>query len=82
MSRTAGLPSRTTFLNLDSEDLAISRKNDRTWAESLDSVERFRLTPMDFGLDTSAERALATWGVAPDERTRNSVTNPYLTALS
>ena len=32
-------------------DLAISRKNDRTWAESLDSVERFRLTPMDFGLD-------------------------------
>ncbi|CAJ1457923.1 unnamed protein product, partial [Effrenium voratum] len=32
-------------------DLAISRKNDRTWAETLDSAERFRLTPMDFGLD-------------------------------
>ncbi|CAE7223281.1 spoVK [Symbiodinium microadriaticum] len=32
-------------------DLAISRKNDRTWADSLDSAERFRLTPMDFGLD-------------------------------
>ncbi|CAE7721309.1 spoVK, partial [Symbiodinium pilosum] len=32
-------------------DLAISRKNDRTWADSLDSSERFRLTPMDFGLD-------------------------------
>lgn len=32
-------------------DLAISRKNDRTWQESLDSAERFRLTPMDFGLD-------------------------------
>ena len=33
------------------EDLAISRKNDRTWQESLDSAERFRLTPMDFGLE-------------------------------
>jgi len=32
-------------------DLAISRKNDRTWMESLDSAERFRLTPTDFGLD-------------------------------
>lgn len=32
-------------------DLAISRKNDRTWADDLNSEERFRLTPTDFGLD-------------------------------
>eukprot|EP00931_Biecheleriopsis_adriatica_P119606 TRINITY_DN9482_c0_g1_i1.p1 TRINITY_DN9482_c0_g1~~TRINITY_DN9482_c0_g1_i1.p1 ORF type:complete len:1700 (-),score=447.62 TRINITY_DN9482_c0_g1_i1:54-5153(-) len=42
---------KNAHLAKDVLDLAISRKNDRTWDESLDSVERFRLTPMDFGLD-------------------------------
>eukprot|EP00928_Gymnodinium_smaydae_P088713 TRINITY_DN72776_c0_g1_i1.p1 TRINITY_DN72776_c0_g1~~TRINITY_DN72776_c0_g1_i1.p1 ORF type:complete len:1670 (+),score=274.26 TRINITY_DN72776_c0_g1_i1:66-5075(+) len=64
-------------------DLAISRKNDRTWAETLDSEERFRLTPTDFGLDvlTAEQRerrlqeiqdevaSLVGWGSADDAGT-------------
>jgi len=42
---------KNAHLAKDILDLAISRKNDRTWTESLDSRERFRLTPADFGLD-------------------------------
>ncbi|CAE8651382.1 unnamed protein product, partial [Polarella glacialis] len=45
------IKEKNGHLARDVLDLAISRKNDRTWAESLDSAERFRLTPTDFGLD-------------------------------
>eukprot|EP00929_Paragymnodinium_shiwhaense_P059543 TRINITY_DN29823_c0_g1_i1.p1 TRINITY_DN29823_c0_g1~~TRINITY_DN29823_c0_g1_i1.p1 ORF type:complete len:1556 (+),score=419.81 TRINITY_DN29823_c0_g1_i1:134-4801(+) len=46
---------KNSHLAKDVLDLAISRKNDRTWQESLDSEERFRLTPLDFGLDVLTE---------------------------
>eukprot|EP00927_Polykrikos_kofoidii_P040267 TRINITY_DN34456_c0_g1_i1.p1 TRINITY_DN34456_c0_g1~~TRINITY_DN34456_c0_g1_i1.p1 ORF type:complete len:1702 (-),score=292.40 TRINITY_DN34456_c0_g1_i1:339-5444(-) len=42
---------KNAHLAQDILELAISRKNDRTWEEPLDSAERFRLTPVDFGLD-------------------------------
>lgn len=42
---------KNSHLARDVLDLAITRKNDRTWADSLDSAERFRLSPADFGLD-------------------------------
>lgn len=49
------VPHHWIFQLRPAEDLAISRKNDRTWQESLDSAERFRLTPMDFGLEALAD---------------------------